>query len=87
LERKVAENNWRFTVMGFYRPIFKNLWFRNLITIEIPSNNATFKISNLPKTVENIVDTKIINGNDHNDTYVNLFFQIDQRYFNAPKPT
>jgi len=56
--------------------------------IAIASNNASFKYSDLPKSVENIViDTKIINETGVlNDTYVNLdklSFRIDQDVFDA----
>ncbi|MFC6098208.1 AsmA-like C-terminal region-containing protein [Flavobacterium qiangtangense] len=57
-------------------------------SLEIASNNASFKYPDLPKSVENIViDTKIINETGNmNDTYVNLdklSFRIDQDVFNA----
>ncbi|HRG17997.1 MAG TPA: AsmA-like C-terminal region-containing protein [Flavobacterium lutivivi] len=79
--------NGDFTVAGFAKGLYSDKTVPKF-TIDIASNNASFKYKNLPKSVENIIiDTKIINETGlMNDTYVNLdklSFQIDQDVFNA----
>lgn len=76
-----------FTVNGFAKGLLSDNTVPKF-NIEIASNNASFKYSNLPKSVRNIViDTRIINETGvMNDTYVNLdklSFQIDQDVFSA----
>ena len=76
-----------FTVSGFAKGTLTETTIPKF-SLEIASNNASFKYPDLPKSVENIViDTKIINETGNmNDTYVNLdklSFRIDQDVFNA----
>lgn len=76
-----------FTVSGFAKGMLTETTIPKF-SLEIASNNASFKYPDLPKSVENIViDTKIINETGNiNDTYVNLdklSFRIDQDVFNA----
>lgn len=79
--------NGDFTVAGFAKGLYSDKTVPKF-SIDIASNNASFKYKNLPKSVEKIIiDTKIINETGlMNDTYVNLdklSFQIDQDVFNA----
>lgn len=76
-----------FKVSGFAKGMLTETTIPKF-SLEIASNNASFKYPDLPKSVDNIViDTKIINETGNmNDTYVNLdklSFRIDQDVFNA----
>lgn len=76
-----------FKVSGFAKGLQSETTIPKF-SLEIASNNASFKYPDLPKSVENIViDTKIINETGNmNDTYVNLeklSFRIDQDVFNV----
>lgn len=76
-----------FTVAGFAKGLYSDTTVPKF-TIEIASNNASFKYPNLSKSIENIIiDTKISNETGIlNDTYINLdnlSFQIDKDVFNA----
>ncbi|TAH01899.1 MAG: AsmA family protein [Sphingobacteriales bacterium] len=76
-----------FSVNGFAKGLYTKTTVPKF-NIAIASNNASFKYTNLPKTVQNIiVDTKIINESGKvNDTYVNLnklSFKIDKDVFDA----
>jgi hypothetical protein len=70
-----------FIIAGFAKGLYSDTTVPKF-NVDIKSNNASFKYPNLPKSVENIIDTKIINETGIlNDTYVNLdklSFQIDQ---------
>ncbi|MXN92172.1 AsmA family protein [Flavobacterium sp. Sd200] len=76
-----------FTVKGKVNGVYNETSIPKF-TLELASNNASFKYPDLPKSVDNIViDTKIINETGVlNDTYVNLdklSFRIDKDVFDA----